>query len=158
MICSVAYFISNWFINYFRVVGISVGGKIGNAIVGILGNPENLRKPLKNKFGINSRMKDLNPIQGFMNKKSKRPNIEMGSLAQNSYNLEDTDHINLGNIDPINSLIANKSRIDSKIRIPNNIEIGLLGQNTDNIKASYMISDKTNKNKRDKKFGSSILY
>ena len=36
--------------------------------------------------------------------------------------------------------------------------MGLLGQNTDKIEASYMIPNKRNKNKRDKKFGSTILY
>ena len=62
MVCSVVYFISNWFIDYFRVVGVSVGGRMGNTLVKILGNPENLRKSRNNKLDINSKMKDLQDI------------------------------------------------------------------------------------------------
>ena len=102
MACAITYFISSWFTEYMRVMGVSLGGIIGNTIVKLLGNPENLRKPLKNN---NSRMRDvsdINPIDIFISKKSRinnlfrtANNIEMGSLGQNTINLEISNLISI---------------------------------------------------------------
>ena len=52
----------------------------------------------------------------------------------------------------------NKSEIDYKFKTANKIEMGSLGQNIDNLNGLYVISNQTNKNKKDKRFGGSILY
>ena len=146
MVCSVAYFILNWSIDYFRVVGVSIGGRMGNTLVKILGNPENLRKSRNNKSI--SRTKDLrniNPNNALINKKTKFDN--KFKIKHNKHNLEVLDMIDLGD--------KNKSKTDNRLKLQNNIEMGSLGHNIDNFDALYMISNQT---KKDKKFGSSILY
>ena len=170
MVSSAAYFILNWFVDYVRVMAVSFGGRIGNLIIKILGNPENLRKPPKSKSGINKNKKkdsrDTNSLNNLIKQKSKIDNkfktandIEIGSLRQNTINPEVSDLIDLYKIEPANSFIMKKNRIDFKNnKAINNLEMGSLGQNTDSINALNIISNKISKNKRDKKFGSSILF
>ena len=53
-------------------MGISIGGSIGNLIIRILGNPENLRKPPSS--GVIQELYTIHPTNNFMRNNSQNPN------------------------------------------------------------------------------------